>query len=200
MTAADGVRFARQGYDGAAAAWAPSSYTGRWPMRCWRAHGMSPDGSCWMWAPAPERSPVGSPPRELTLSRSTPRGRCSPMASSRPPAVVGDISRLPLVDGAADGAAAAFVLNHLAYPPWSRWLRCAESSAGADSSWPQCSRPPPRRRRSRRSTVRWPPRDGNHRTGTGSSSRSKVNWALRPACASRPRPPTLSTSMWSKDR
>ena len=37
-------------------------------------------------------------------------------AASRPPAVVGDISRLPLVDDAVDGAAAAFVLNHLADP------------------------------------------------------------------------------------
>jgi SAM-dependent methyltransferase len=37
-------------------------------------------------------------------------------ASSRPPAVVGDITRLPMVDGAVDGAAAAFVLNHLADP------------------------------------------------------------------------------------
>ena len=37
-------------------------------------------------------------------------------ASSRPPGVVGDISRLPLADGAVDGAAAAFVLNHLADP------------------------------------------------------------------------------------
>lgn len=37
-------------------------------------------------------------------------------ASSRPPAVVGDIHRLPLADDAVDGAAAAFVLNHLADP------------------------------------------------------------------------------------
>jgi hypothetical protein len=37
-------------------------------------------------------------------------------ASARPPAVVGDVSRLPLVSGAVDGAAAAFVLNHLADP------------------------------------------------------------------------------------
>lgn len=37
-------------------------------------------------------------------------------ASSRPPAVVGDISRLPVADDAVDGAAAAFVLNHLADP------------------------------------------------------------------------------------
>jgi SAM-dependent methyltransferase len=37
-------------------------------------------------------------------------------ASRRPPAVVGDISRLPLVDGTVDGAAAAFVLNHVADP------------------------------------------------------------------------------------
>jgi ubiquinone/menaquinone biosynthesis C-methylase UbiE len=37
-------------------------------------------------------------------------------ASTRPPGVVGDISRLPFVDGAVDGAAAAFVLNHLADP------------------------------------------------------------------------------------
>jgi ubiquinone/menaquinone biosynthesis C-methylase UbiE len=37
-------------------------------------------------------------------------------ANSRPPAVVGDITHLPLADGAVDGAAAAFVLNHLADP------------------------------------------------------------------------------------
>jgi SAM-dependent methyltransferase len=38
------------------------------------------------------------------------------LAPSRPPAVVGDISRLPLADDAVDGAAAAFVLNHLVDP------------------------------------------------------------------------------------
>ena len=37
-------------------------------------------------------------------------------AASRPPGVVGDIARLPLLGGAVDGAAAAFVLNHLADP------------------------------------------------------------------------------------
>jgi ubiquinone/menaquinone biosynthesis C-methylase UbiE len=36
--------------------------------------------------------------------------------SSRPPAVVGDVTRLPLRDGAVDDVLAAFVLNHLEDP------------------------------------------------------------------------------------
>ena len=31
--------------------------------------------------------------------------------------------------------------------------------------------------------VLWPRRDGNRRSGTGSSSRSTVSWAPRPPCA-----------------
>lgn len=37
-------------------------------------------------------------------------------APARPPAVAADVMRLPLRDGAAGGAAAAFVLNHLTHP------------------------------------------------------------------------------------
>ena len=119
MTADDGLAFARQGYEGAATAWADGAELVYGPMA---------DA---LLARAPELA------GQLVLDVGAGTGAVShrllaagahvvavdaswPMlahqASSRPPAVVGDISRLPLVDGAVDGAAAAFVLNHLADP------------------------------------------------------------------------------------
>lgn len=119
MTADDGLAFARQGYEGAATAWAADVELVYGPMA---------DA---LLARAPELS------GQLVLDVGAGTGAVSrrllaagadvvavdaswPMlahhATTRPPAVVGDIRRLPLVDGAVDGAAAAFVLNHLADP------------------------------------------------------------------------------------
>jgi len=119
MTADDGLALARQGYEGAATAWADGAELVYGPMA---------DA---LLARAPELA------GQLVLDVGAGTGAVShrllaagahvvavdaswPMlahqASSRPPAVVGDISRLPLVDGAVGGAAAAFVLNHLADP------------------------------------------------------------------------------------
>ena len=119
MTADDGLAFARQGYEGAATAWADGAELVYGPMA---------DA---LLARAPELAGrlvldvgagTGAVSRRLlaagadavAVDASWPM--LAHQASSRPPAVVGDISRLPLVDGAVDGAAAAFVLNHLADP------------------------------------------------------------------------------------
>ena len=119
VTAADGLRLARQGYEGAAAAWADGAELVYGPLA----------DALLARAPAVAGRVVldvgagtGAVSRRLVAAgASAGAGDASgPMlahrASSRPPAVVGDISRLPLVEGAVDGAAAAFVLNHLADP------------------------------------------------------------------------------------
>ena len=92
------------------------SCTGQWPMLRWHAPLNWPPDSCWMSAPGPERSPVGSAAGAHVVAVDASWPILAHQAPSRPPAVVGDISRLPLVEGAVDGAAAAFVLNHLADP------------------------------------------------------------------------------------
>jgi ubiquinone/menaquinone biosynthesis C-methylase UbiE len=119
MTAADGLAFARRGYEGAATAWADGAELVYGPMA---------DA---LLASAPELAGqlvldvgagtgavshrlVAAGAHAVAVDASWPM--LAHQASSRPPAVVGDISRLPLVDGAVDGAAAAFVLNHLADP------------------------------------------------------------------------------------
>lgn len=119
MTSADGLAFARRGYEGAAKAWADDAELVYGPMA---------DA---LLARAPELADklvldvgagTGAVSRRLVAAGANPVAvdASGPMlahqASSRPPAVVGDISRLPLVDDAVDGAAAAFVLNHLAEP------------------------------------------------------------------------------------
>jgi SAM-dependent methyltransferase len=119
VTAADGLRLARQGYEGAAAAWADGAEL---------VYGPLADA---LLARAPElagrlvldvgagtgavsRRLVAAGANAVAVDASWPM--LAHQASSRPPAVVGDISRLPLVDHAVDGAAAAMVLNHLADP------------------------------------------------------------------------------------
>jgi ubiquinone/menaquinone biosynthesis C-methylase UbiE len=119
MTAGDGLTLARRGYEGAAAAWA--------------------DGAELVYGPMADALLARAPDLagQLVLDVGAGTGAVSHrlvaagahvvavdaswqmlahQASSRPPAVVGDISRLPLADGTVDGAAAAFVLNHLADP------------------------------------------------------------------------------------
>ena len=119
MTAADGLRLARKGYESAAAGWADGAEL---------VYGPLADA---LLARAPElagrvvldigagtgavsRRLVAAGAHAVAVDASWPM--LAHRASSRPPAVVGDISRLPLVDDAVDGAAAAFVLNHLADP------------------------------------------------------------------------------------
>jgi ubiquinone/menaquinone biosynthesis C-methylase UbiE len=119
LTAADDLAFARRGYEGAAAAWADSVELVYGPMA---------DA---LLACAPELSGrlvldvgagtgavsqrlVAAGAHAVAVDASWPM--LAHQASSRPPGVVGDISRLPLVDAAVDGAAAAFVLNHLSHP------------------------------------------------------------------------------------
>jgi SAM-dependent methyltransferase len=119
VTAADGLRLARKGYESAAAGWAAGAEL---------VYGPLADA---LLARAPElagrvvlvigagtgavsRRLVAAGAHAVAVDASWPM--LAHRASSRPPAVVGDISRLPLVDDAVDGAAAAFVLNHLADP------------------------------------------------------------------------------------
>jgi len=119
VTAADGLRLARKGYESAAAGWADGAEL---------VYGPLADA---LLARAPElagrvvldigagtgavsRRLVAAGAHAVAVDASWPM--LAHRASSRPPAVVGDISRLPLVDDAVDGAAAAFVLNHLADP------------------------------------------------------------------------------------
>ena len=119
MTAADGLAFARRGYERAATAWADGAEL---------VYGPLADA---LLARAPDLAGqlvldvgagTGAVSRRLVaggadaIAVDASWSMVAHQASTRPPAVVGDISRLPLADGAVDGAAAAFVLNHLADP------------------------------------------------------------------------------------
>jgi len=119
MTAADGLTFARQGYDGAATAWADVAELVYGPMAdalLARAPDLAGrlvlDVGAGTGAVSHRLIAAGAHAVAVDASWQM----LAHQASSRPLAVVGDISRLPLADGAVDGAAAAFVLNHLAEP------------------------------------------------------------------------------------
>ena len=119
MTAADGLRLARQGYEGAAAAWADGAELVYGPLAdALLARAPEVAGRVVLdvgaGTGAVSRRLVAAGANAVAVDASWPM--LAHQASSRPPAVVGDISRLPLVDDAVDGAAAAFVLNHLADP------------------------------------------------------------------------------------
>lgn len=119
MTAADGFASVRQGYEGAASAWADDAELVYGPMAdalLARAPGLAGQLVLDVGAGtgAVSHRLVAAGADALAVDASWPM--LAHQASSRPPAVVGDISRLPLVDDAVDGAAAAFVLNHLADP------------------------------------------------------------------------------------
>ena len=115
----DGLTSVRQGYAGAASAWADGAEL---------AYGPLADA---LLARAPDLTGrlvldvgagTGAVSRRLlaagarAIAVDATWSMLAHDASSRPPAVVGDVNRLPLVDDAVDGAAAAFVLNHLADP------------------------------------------------------------------------------------
>jgi SAM-dependent methyltransferase len=119
MNAADGLAFVRRGYEGAASAWADDAELVYGPLadallaRAPRVAGrLVLDVGAGTGAVSRRLLAAGA--RAVAVDASWPM--VAHQAASRPPAVVGDISRLPLVDGAVDGAAAAFVLNHLADP------------------------------------------------------------------------------------
>jgi ubiquinone/menaquinone biosynthesis C-methylase UbiE len=119
VTAADGLAFARQGYQGAANAWADGAELVYGPLAdALLARAPKLTGQLVLDAGAG----TGAVSRRLVragahaVAVDASWQMLAHQATSRPPAVVGDISRLPLVDGAVDGAAAAFVLNHLADP------------------------------------------------------------------------------------
>jgi ubiquinone/menaquinone biosynthesis C-methylase UbiE len=119
MTAADGLAFAQQGYKGAATAWADGAEIVYGPMAdALLARAPELAGQLVLdvgaGTGAVSHRLVAAGAHAVAVDASWPM--LAHQASSRPPAVVGDISRLPLVDGAVDGAAAAFVLNHLADP------------------------------------------------------------------------------------
>jgi ubiquinone/menaquinone biosynthesis C-methylase UbiE len=119
LNPADGLAFAREGYEDAASAWAAGAELVYGPLA----------GA--LVARAPELvgrlvldvgAGTGAVSRRLSaagahaIAVDASWSMLAHEASRRPPAVVGDIGRLPLVDGAVDGAAAAFVLNHVADP------------------------------------------------------------------------------------
>ena len=123
MTGNEGLAFARQGYECAATGWAQDAEL---------VYGPLADA---LLARAPElvgqlvldvgagtgavsRRLIAAGARAVAVDASWPM--LAHHASTRPPAAVGDIVRLPLVDEAVDGAAAAFVLNHLADPGAAR--------------------------------------------------------------------------------
>src|SRR6188472_1203763 len=119
MTAADGLAFARRGYQCAAAAWADDAELVYGPLAdALLACAPELTGQLVMdvgaGTGAVSHRLVAAGARAVAVDASW--SMLAHQASSRPPAVVGDISRLPLVDDAVDGAAAAFVLNHLADP------------------------------------------------------------------------------------
>lgn len=116
----DGLRLIQQGYAHAAEGWATGAERAYGPMA----------------AALLAASPVALDGRRLldvgagtgAVSRLAGAAGARPVAfdasfemlahqaAARPPATVADILRLPVRSGAADGAAAAFVLNHLAHP------------------------------------------------------------------------------------
>jgi SAM-dependent methyltransferase len=119
MTAADGLAFARRGYEDAAKAWADGAELVYGPLAdalLARAPELAGryvmDVGAGTGAVSQRLVAAGADAIAVDASWSMLAHR----ASSRPPAVVGDISRLPFTEGAVDGAAAAFVLNHLADP------------------------------------------------------------------------------------
>lgn len=119
MTAADGLAFVRRGYEGAASAWADDAEIVYGPMAdALLARAPELAGRLVLdvgaGTGAVSRRLLAAGARAIAIDASSPM--LAHQASSRPPAVVGDISRLPLADEAVDGAAAAFVLNHLANP------------------------------------------------------------------------------------
>jgi SAM-dependent methyltransferase len=119
VTAADGLAFARRGYTDAATAWANDAELVYGPMAgALLARTPELTGQLVLdvgaGTGAVSHRLVAAGAHALAVDASWPM--LAHQALSRPPAVVGDISRLPLVDGAVDGAAAAFVLNHLADP------------------------------------------------------------------------------------
>ena len=95
---------------------ARNSCTGRSPMLCWLGRLTSPGGLCWTSGRdgAVSHRLVAAGAHVVAVDASLPM--LAHRAASRPPGVVGDIARLPLLGGAVDGAAAAFVLNHLTDP------------------------------------------------------------------------------------
>lgn len=119
MTAADDVAFARQGYEGAAEAWADHAELVYGPLAA-ALLALTPELAGRLvldvgaGTGAVSRRLVAAGADAVAVDASWPM--LAHRAASRPPAVAGDISRLPLVDDAVDGAAAAFVLNHLAEP------------------------------------------------------------------------------------
>lgn len=119
MTASDGLTFSRRGYEGAAAAWADGAELVYGPMAD-ALLARAPDLAGLLvldvgaGTGAVSHRLVAAGAHAVAIDASWPM--LAHRASSRPPSVVGDIGRLPLVDSAVDGAAAAFVLNHLADP------------------------------------------------------------------------------------
>ena len=119
MTAADGLALTQQGYEGAATAWADGAELVYGPLAdALLARAPDLTGRLVLdvgaGTGAVSRRLVAAGAQSVAVDASW--AMLAHQASSRPPAMVGDISRLPLVDDAVDGAAAAFVLNHLADP------------------------------------------------------------------------------------
>lgn len=119
VTTSDGLTSVRRGYEGAATAWADGAEPVYGPLAdalLARAPDLTDrlvlDVGAGTGAVSQRLLAAGA--RAVAVDASWPM--LAHRASARPPAVVGDINRLPLVDGAVDGAAAAFVLNHLADP------------------------------------------------------------------------------------
>jgi ubiquinone/menaquinone biosynthesis C-methylase UbiE len=119
MTADDSLAYARRGYECAATGWADDAELVYGPLAD-ALLARAPDLAGLLvldvgaGTGAVSRRLVAAEAHAVAVDASWPM--LAHQASSRPPAIVGDISRLPLVDGAVDGAAAAFVLNHLADP------------------------------------------------------------------------------------
>jgi ubiquinone/menaquinone biosynthesis C-methylase UbiE len=119
VTAADGLAFVRRGYEGAAAGWADGAELVYGPMAdALLARAPELAGQLVLdigaGTGAVSHRLLAAGAEALAVDASWPM--LAHQAPARPPAVVGDISRLPLADDAVDGAAAAFVLNHLTDP------------------------------------------------------------------------------------
>jgi ubiquinone/menaquinone biosynthesis C-methylase UbiE len=119
VSAADGVRLTRQAYEGAASRWAGGAELAYGPLAD-ALLAVAPDVSrrvvldLGAGTGAVSRRLLAAGARPIAVDASW--SMLAYDASTRPPSVVADIGHLPMLDDVVDGAAAAFVLNHVADP------------------------------------------------------------------------------------
>ena len=196
----NGLPLVRQGYDGAAAAWAGGAELVYGPLAdALLARAPDLTGRLVLGVGAGtgavSRRLVAGGARAIALDASW--SMLAHDAAHRPPGVVGDVNRLPFADDVLDGAAAAFVLNHLADPVSAlAELRRVVRPGGfvGASVFSSADRPPAKAAIDEAlSRAGWEPPEWYRfpRPSTAGSGPSR-------RCVRQLRPPGSSTSTWSR--